>query len=92
MITASEVLKALEPQHLSDEALDAMLDKAANAALLLHQREFRLTVPRHSIDRASELARAAGWSTEVQTVRTGGPDAPDGLVCRAQGRSDRCTR
>jgi hypothetical protein len=82
MLTAKEYASALEPKRLNDEELDNMLSESAAAALKERRREFHVEIPRHSIDRAADLARDGGWWTEISAIRSPGPDAMDLLCCR----------
>lgn len=40
---------------------------------------FRVTIPRHSIEKAREAAAQQGWATSISRVRSSEPDAPDVL-------------
>lgn len=83
MITAQEVQQRRQQQQpLTDEELDTHLNYGAQKLLAGGGTSFTVTIPRHSIDRAESRARAAGWVTQKHTVRSGEPDALDGLECR----------
>lgn len=82
MIRANDYAGAMAPTSLAHTELERLLDKAIADHRDRRAREVRVVVPRHSIKVAASMAEEAGWSTEIDKVRSIEPDAPDMLILR----------
>lgn len=83
---ASALARVTAPTPLTSDEIERLLDKAILDHRDIRAHTVRVTIPRHSIGKAAEMARDAGWATSIDRVRSAEPDAPDDLILRPSVR------